>query len=91
MRQASLIKPESSNSTTAVEVLAALEPFIYRFFDEDEEEEEEFDLYPLGGGDANNNNSSIAAAERLVRFKVLCDNLTPEQRKLHDQLLLDRT
>ncbi|VDL19810.1 unnamed protein product [Hymenolepis diminuta] len=92
VRQASLIKPESSNSTTAGEVLAALEPFIYRFFDEDEEEdEEEFDLYLLGGGDANNNNSPIAAAERLVRFKVLSDILTPEQRKLHDQLLLDRT
>ncbi|VDO00181.1 unnamed protein product [Rodentolepis nana] len=90
VRQASLIRPEQSNSS-AMEVLAALEPFIYRFFDEDEEDdEEEFDSYPSFSGEVKNNNVPLASAERLLRFKILSFNLTPQQRQLHDQLLLGR-
>lgn len=71
--------------------MAALEPFLYRFFDEEEEDDDDFDI---GGGEGTDSisvrSNSNAAVERLVRIKVLSDHMTAEQRDLHDKLLLDR-
>ncbi|KAM7540007.1 hypothetical protein Aperf_G00000031891 [Anoplocephala perfoliata] len=92
VRQASLIRPELSTSITGEEVMAALEPFLYRFFDEEEEDDEDFDI--AGGGEGTDSisvrSNSNAAMEKLIRFKFLSDHLTAEQRDLHDKLLLDR-
>ena len=85
--QASVVKPPHQGAiTTRAEVLAVLEPFLFRFSDEDEDDDEE--------GDADEattaKSSSNIASESLLRIEVISNPLTSHQRALHDRILTDR-
>lgn len=80
-----MVKPKRGAITTRAEVLAALEPFLFRFLDEDEEEDEEGDV------DEAMTAKSSGTSESLIRIEVISNHLTKQQRSLHDRILTDKT